>query len=499
MYRGSYPWDGSLTMGRYISRVIVSTEPRSSGRGGPENYRGTPDRRSSGSRGPENYLMSPERRFSRWRGLENYGLTCCVNALLQSFIATPELKFLLNRWDSSSVREDALNNVPVHLKGVLGAIRDPSCRAPHKDFLRCLDRQHIQLNVQHDADEVFLAVLNFIHQQMDDKALALEIQSLYRLSVELHHQCVECSSNQSLPGPSYLLSLPLHIRHQNNTLKDCLASFFELQELSGIDNCFCDQCKTRTPFKHGHRILSLPTILCVQLQRFCYSDSGWMYKLNCSVEFQESLDFQDICSQDVFSKDFQKNESTKYSLFAVIVHSGFAMFGHYTAFVRSTTGSSWFYADDNHVGPVSWEAVRDTYGGDSRTAYMLLYRREPTQTQGGGEGEEQEGERQEGERQEGEKLDGEKQGGEERGGEKQEGEPEREKPEVEKLEGERREWEKQEREKPEGEKLERENQGGYKQVGEKQEGEILEGEKQAGEILEGEKLESEKLREKQGG
>ena len=31
-----------------------------------------------------------------------------------------------------------------------------------------------------------------------------------------------------------------------------------------------------------------------------------MYKLDCSVEFQESLDFQDICSQDVFSKDFQK-------------------------------------------------------------------------------------------------------------------------------------------------------------------------------------------------
>ena len=42
------------------------------------------------------------------------------------------------------MREGALDNVPVHLKGVLGAIRDPSCRAPHKDFLRCLDRQHIQ-------------------------------------------------------------------------------------------------------------------------------------------------------------------------------------------------------------------------------------------------------------------------------------------------------------------------------------------------------------------
>ncbi|XP_056434985.1 ubl carboxyl-terminal hydrolase 18-like [Gadus chalcogrammus] len=88
------------------------------------------------------------------------------------------------------------------------------------------------------------------------------------------------------------------------------------------------------------------------------------------------------------------------------------MFGHYTAFVRATGGSDWFYANDSHVEPVSWEAVRETYGGRSRTAYMLLYRREPTQTQGGGEGEEQEGERQEGERQEGEVQEGERQGGE---------------------------------------------------------------------------------------
>ena len=50
---------------------------------------------------------------------------------------------------------------------------------------------------------------------------------------------------------------------------------------------------------------------------------------------------------------FFQNASTKYSLFAVIVHSGYAMFGHYTAFVRSADGPTWFYADDSHVGPVS--------------------------------------------------------------------------------------------------------------------------------------------------
>ncbi|CAL8318824.1 unnamed protein product [Lota lota] len=313
------------------------------------------------------------------RGLGNYGLTCCVNALLQSFSATVELKDLLDRWDSSSVHEADLN-VPLQLKRALGAFRDPSCLDPHRHFLYCLDRQHIRLNVQHDADEVFLAVLNFIQQQMDDKALAREIQSLYQISVEHHLQCLQCSSTQTQPGPSYLLSLPLHIGESaHNTLKDCMESFFKLQELSGYDSCLCAQCRAWTPSKQGLKILSLPTILCVQLQRFRYQTHG-IRKLDCSVEFPESFDFQEICSQDVFSKDFKKNERTEYSLFAVIVHTGTAMCGHYTAYVRSRPGQGWFYADDSRVEGASWDEVKNTYGGHrSRTAYMLLYRRNSDQ------------------------------------------------------------------------------------------------------------------------
>ena len=71
------------------------------------------------------------------------------------------------RWDSSSVREDALDNVPVHLKGVLGAIRDPSCRAPHKDFLRCLDRQHIRCEGPPHTIE-YIRVITLMIRMMDD-------------------------------------------------------------------------------------------------------------------------------------------------------------------------------------------------------------------------------------------------------------------------------------------------------------------------------------------
>ena len=62
-----------------------------------------------------------------------------------------------------------------------------------------------------------------------------------------------------------------------------------------------------------------------------------------------------------------QNESTKYSLFAVIVHSGFAMFGHYTAFVRATGGSDWFYANDSHVEPVSGYSAARFVGSSGKS------------------------------------------------------------------------------------------------------------------------------------
>lgn len=49
---------------------------------------------------------------------------------------------------------------------------------------------------------------------------------------------------------------------------------------------------------------------------------------------------------------FLQNGS-KYSLCAVIVHIGSAMFGHYTAYVHHKGDQSWYYADDSSVRKVN--------------------------------------------------------------------------------------------------------------------------------------------------
>ncbi|XP_071359077.1 ubl carboxyl-terminal hydrolase 18 [Trachinotus anak] len=302
------------------------------------------------------------------RGLTNYHLSCCVNTLLQTLSATWEVGDLLERWDAAGDSR----NVPLQLKRVLAAMRgDHPQRVPHRDFLHCLDRNCIRLNVQHDADEVFLSILNFVQQQMDDKALALEIQNLYKISVEMHLKCLHCSSVQT--RTSFLLSLPLHIKEDHNSLEACISSFLAEQELRDINRCFCAQCGVKTPSKQGLKLLSLPRILCVHLKRFRNSH-GYTRKLDCRVTFPETLDFSEVV-KEAFSSDFAQNEC-KYTLYAVVVHSGSAMFGHYTAYVRHRVNQSWHYADDSHIQQASWKEVQKTYGErSSSTAYMLMYRR----------------------------------------------------------------------------------------------------------------------------
>uniref|UniRef100_A0A1A7XU31 Ubiquitin specific peptidase 18 n=3 Tax=Iconisemion striatum TaxID=60296 RepID=A0A1A7XU31_9TELE len=311
----------------------------------------------------------------RMRGLTNYRLSCCVNSLLQTLAATWELALILEKWQAAGSRADG-RNIPLQLKKVLAAMQsDIHQPAPHCDFLHCLDRNAIRLNIQHDADEVFLSILDLIRQQMDDKVLALEIENLYKISVETQLQCLECNSVQT--RNSFLLSLPLHIKEDENSLENCLASFFEHQELRGANSCYCTHCETRNPSRQGLKLNSLPPILCIQLKRF-RNMRGSTQKLNCRVTFPENFDFSEILMK-AFTASFSQKKC-KYTLYAVVVHCGCAAFGHYTAFVRDKVNQQWYYADDSHVQQASWSKVQTTYGGlYSGTAYMLMYRRDLTQ------------------------------------------------------------------------------------------------------------------------
>lgn len=75
-----------------------------------------------------------------------------------------------------------------------------------------------------------------------------------------------------------------------------------------------------------------------------------------------------VCSSFKYSKPakcwhvflLSQGDST-YSLYAVVVHSGFAYYGHYTAFIKSPGGQEWYYADDSSVQRVRFSVEGRRY------------------------------------------------------------------------------------------------------------------------------------------
>ncbi|XP_057179723.1 ubl carboxyl-terminal hydrolase 18 isoform X3 [Triplophysa rosa] len=287
-----------------------------------------------------NYSLDYHRVYVR--GLSNYGLTCCINALLQSFSATPELLELLNNLvflRYHPPEEAELNNVPMQLKNALCAMKDTNHHSPHRDFLDCLHRHSIHRFTEHDADEIFHSILNLTQKQMTDKDLAEEIRKLYEIKVETQVMCKECSHIQKTPNSLY--SLPLAIREGYNTLESCVQSFAQQQTLRCGEECYCDRCMMKRPFTHQLKLVSLPSVLCIHLKRF--RNDGITRKLHNRVTFLETLNMN-ICNDGQ-----SENAKGYYSLYAVIVHIGTALCGHYTAYIRPTQDQNWCYADDSTV------------------------------------------------------------------------------------------------------------------------------------------------------
>uniref|UniRef100_A0A8C4RSW9 USP domain-containing protein n=1 Tax=Erpetoichthys calabaricus TaxID=27687 RepID=A0A8C4RSW9_ERPCA len=283
-------------------------------------------------------------------GLPNYGLSCCVNSLLQSFFATPELTSLLNKCVEFGKKIPEDRNVPLNLLKLTEDVQNcRSVHSAHRKLLQCLDKNRITHSVQHDAGEIFLSFLHLIHKQTESPELAEEILQLYKITVLDYLQCNVCQNISQ--SNSFLLTLLLDIQGPSATL--------------------------------GLKLLSLPKILCLQIKRAYFErHRGLPIKLNSELEFSEMLDLQQILHVDHLAESFQK-ENCKYGLYAVIVHSGSPICGHYIAYIK--LDNAWYCANDSSVYKVPWNEVAKTSGCSPKscyafreTAYMLLYRRSDT-------------------------------------------------------------------------------------------------------------------------
>ena len=145
------------------------------------------------------------------------------------------------------------------------------------------------------------------------------------------------------------------------SLASCLKCFSSPDKLDRTSQWFCPRCRKLVRATAKLDIWSVPDVLIFHLKRFVVKD-GTVKKVGAKIDYPCELEMSPYVSGP------QKNESLKYSLYAIIQHLGTMNAGHYVSTIRSNDGEWWTFNDDA-VYPTQDKNIHSEY------AYVLMYKR----------------------------------------------------------------------------------------------------------------------------
>uniref|UniRef100_A0A3B5B179 Ubiquitin carboxyl-terminal hydrolase n=1 Tax=Stegastes partitus TaxID=144197 RepID=A0A3B5B179_9TELE len=169
------------------------------------------------------------------------------------------------------------------------------------------------------------------------------------LSLDIPSQFRQKRSKDQEPGPVC-------------TLRDCLRSFTDLEELDETELYYCHKCKKRQKSTKKFWIQKLPKVLCLHLKRFHWT-AFLRNKVDTYVEFPlRGLDMRGY----LLEPENSLPGSCLYDLAAVVVHHGSGVgSGHYTAY--GSHEGRWYHFNDSTVTLTNEDTVRKA------KAYILFY------------------------------------------------------------------------------------------------------------------------------
>ncbi|KAI8985228.1 hypothetical protein BDB01DRAFT_789372 [Pilobolus umbonatus] len=307
--------------------------------------------------------------------------TCYYNAVLQCFNYTPQLaQYLMEHHKKSECTK-------YEKDGFCGlcAVKDITHRCVWKERntsknivvhpssighnLKIIS-SNFRRGRQEDAHEFFLAMLAAMQKgathhlgkltpKQEETSL---IYQIYGGKQRSQLTCYSCHAKSNTFESFLDLSVDIN---KVDTLQEALNNFVKV-DIIGADkeNRYnCDACKNKVKAGKKTTIDRLPMVLPIHLKRFNFNPHrGSMRKLNTQIQYPEILDMAPYVSEG------KEPESTKYRLFAVLVHLGsHCESGHYISFVNAPDGS-WYEMDDDVKTRVSLKTVLN------QKAYMLFYK-----------------------------------------------------------------------------------------------------------------------------
>lgn len=230
----------------------------------------------------------------------------------------------------------------------------------------------VNLREQHDALEFF----NSLVDTLDEALKALDHPSM--LSRILGGSFADQKICQGCPHryecEESFTTLNVDIRNHQNLL-DSLEQYVKGDLLEGANAYHCEKCNKKVDTVKRLLIKKLPPVLAIQLKRFDYDwERECAIKFNDYFEFPRELDMEPYTVAGVaklegdevplesqvmpenFPTESESNDSSRYRLVGVLVHSGQASGGHYYSYIVQRHGSGsdglkdrWYKFDDGDV------------------------------------------------------------------------------------------------------------------------------------------------------
>ena len=318
-------------------------------------------------------------------GLDNIGATCYMNATLQSFSNTKELRdYFLKKFDKSDPNKKMSNAFHEVILNLWNKINNGKSYAPHnfknvlselnplfagiaandsKDLISFLlerfhqetniiDTKNINDNMISNADQLNEnKMFNIFSTDMMARYKSI-ISDLFYGILETKTQCTNCKRIKYNFQVYSFLEFPLEQiniyftnqgRRQNFNgqgnpdidLYECFEHYQSTLQMTGDNKIYCSECNSSFDAFYQTLLYTTPNYLILNLNR------GKNAVYECKVNFPNILN---LCNYVV------NKTNTVYQLQSVISHIGpSSMSGHFIAYCRHPKNNEWYKYNDSIV------------------------------------------------------------------------------------------------------------------------------------------------------
>jgi ubiquitin carboxyl-terminal hydrolase 7 len=287
----------------------------------------------------------------RYVGIYNQGVTCYMNSLLQALFMCKPFRIQILKYRGQSVTCQELSRLFANLL----LTKD---NAVHSTRLTStFGWNKLQLHTQQDVHEFLIWLFSRLLRS-DGKNVSF-IREIFMGIVGDYFKCDNCKECYTIKDGWFDLQLNVY---NISSVTKAIEQYLIEERMIGDNQYYCHGCRKNCDATKGISLLQLPDVLNIYLKR--YDDYG--NKLKHFVEFEETLDMNNYLSQP--------NPHNVYNLYAIIVHTGSSMSGHYYSYIK--LNDQWYEFNDSRVTLLEDEEWKQAFGGkgSSGTAYMLMYK-----------------------------------------------------------------------------------------------------------------------------